>query len=59
MSASQLRAWGPDLVAHSQVCGLVLSRYDEGYFGRSDVKSAVAALRDKASARAATSCRTR
>jgi hypothetical protein len=59
MSASQLQTWGSALVAHSQVCGLVLSRYDEGYFGRSDVKSAVAALRDKAEARAATSCRVR
>jgi hypothetical protein len=59
MSASQLESWGSALVAHSRVCGLVLSRYDEGYFGRSDVKTAVAALRDEARARAATSCRTR
>ncbi len=59
MSATQLQTWGSALVKESRVCGLVLSRYDEGYFGRSDVKSAVAALRDKASARAATSCRKR
>jgi hypothetical protein len=59
MSASQLQTWGSALVAHSRVCGLVLSRYDGGYFGRSDVKTAVAALRDKAEARAATSCRKR
>jgi hypothetical protein len=59
MSASQLQTWGSALVAHSRVCGLVLSRYDGGYFGRSDVKSAVAALRDKAAARAGTSCRKR
>jgi hypothetical protein len=59
MSASQLQTWGSALVAHSKVCGLVLARYDSGYFGRSDVKTAVAALRDKAGARAATSCRTR
>jgi hypothetical protein len=59
MSASQLQTWGSALVAHSRVCGLVLSRYDGGYFGRSDVKSAVAALRDKAEARAGTSCRKR
>jgi hypothetical protein len=59
MSASQLQTWGSALVAHSRVCGLVLSRYDDGYFGRSDVKTAVAALRDKAEARAATSCRKR
>jgi hypothetical protein len=59
MSASQLQTWGSALVAHSKVCGLVLARYDGGYFGRSDVKTAVATLRDKAGARAATSCRTR
>jgi hypothetical protein len=59
MSASQLQAWGSALVAHSQVCGLVLSRYNADYFGRSDVRTAVAALRNESSAREATSCRTR
>jgi hypothetical protein len=59
MSASQLRTWGSALVAQSRVCGLLMSRYDERYFGRSDVKDAVAVLRDKARTHAATSCRVR
>ena len=57
MSASQLQSWGSALVANSRVCGLVMSRYDAGYFGRSDVRSAVASLAGKARARSATSCR--
>jgi hypothetical protein len=59
MSASQLRNWGSALVAQSQVCGLVMSRYDEGYFGRSDVRDAVAAVAEKARTHAETSCRVR
>ena len=59
MSASQLRNWGSALVAHSRVCGLLLSRYDERYFGRSDVKDAVGVLGQKARTHAATSCRMR
>jgi hypothetical protein len=46
-------------VAQSRVCGLMMSRYDEGYFGRSDVKDAVAVVGEKARTRAATSCRVR
>jgi hypothetical protein len=59
MSASQLRTWGTAMLAPSQVCGLVLSRYDSGYFGRADVKDALGDLRAKAGSRAATSCRAR
>ena len=59
MSATQLRTWGSALLAPSQVCGLVLARYDSDYFGRSDVRDALAALGDKAAAHAATSCRVR
>jgi hypothetical protein len=59
MSASQLRTWGSTLAAHSRVCGLELSRYDTGYFGRSDVREAVAVVAQKAASRAATSCRVR
>jgi hypothetical protein len=59
MSASQLRTWGSAILAQSRVCGLMMSRYDEGYFGRSDVKDAVAALGEKARTHAATSCRVR
>jgi hypothetical protein len=59
MSASQLRNWGSALLVPSRVCGLLMSRYDEWYFGRSDVKDAVAVLGEKARTHAATSCRVR
>jgi hypothetical protein len=59
MSATQLRSWGTALVAPSRVCGLLMSRYDEGYFGRSDIKDAVAVVGEKARTHAATSCRVR
>jgi hypothetical protein len=59
MSASQLQSWGSTLVAQSQVCGLMLARYDDVYFGRSDVKEAVVTVARKAGVRAATSCRVR
>ena len=59
MSASQLRSWGSTLVGQSRVCGLVMARYDDTYFGRADVKEAVGIIAEKAGARAATSCRVR
>jgi hypothetical protein len=57
MSASQLRNWGSTILAQNQVCGLVLARYDEGYFGRSDIRDAVRDLAVKAGNRTARSCR--
>ena len=59
MSATQLRSWGSTLVAHSRVCGMLLSRYDERYFGRSDVRDALRTLATQAEARSAVSCRAR
>lgn len=59
MSASQVRTWGSALVAQHGVCALLMSRYDEGYFGRSDIKDAVAVVGEKARTRAAISCRVR
>jgi len=59
MSASQLRTWGSAIAAQSQVCGLLMSRYDAAYFGRSDVKDAVATVAAKARAHATTPCRVR
>jgi hypothetical protein len=59
MSATQLRNWGADLMAEARACGFVLHRYDERYFGRSDVKSAIAELGRKATGRQALSCRRR
>jgi hypothetical protein len=59
MSATQLRTWGSALVAESRACGFVLQRYEERYFGRSDVSGALAELGRKAAARQAPSCRVR
>jgi hypothetical protein len=59
MSASQLRSWGSTLVAESRVCGLLMARYQSSYFGRSDVKSAMADVARAARTRAGTSCRVR
>lgn len=59
MSASQFATWGSALLAPTRVCGLAVWRYDQRYFGRADVKSAVATLVGKAKAHAATSCRVR
>ena len=59
MSASQLRSWGSAMLGQTRMCGLLLSRYDEGYFSRSDVRDAVRALADKASSHAGGSCRKR
>jgi hypothetical protein len=57
MGASQLRNWGSTILAQSQVCGLVLARYDAAYFGRSDIRDALRDLAAKARARTARSCR--
>ena len=57
MSASQLRNWGSTILAQTQVCGLVVLRYDEAYFGRSDIRDAMRDLADKAGVRTARSCR--
>jgi hypothetical protein len=59
MSANQVRNWGLTLAAHSKVCGVTLARYQAKYFGRSDVKAAIADVAAKARAHAATSCRVR
>jgi hypothetical protein len=59
MSASQLQNWGSALLNRSEVCGLSMWRYNTTYFGRSDIRSAVATLKDKARAHAARSCRVR
>ena len=57
MSASQLRNWGSTILAQGYVCGLVLTRYDAAYFGRSDIRDAARDLANKASSRAGRSCR--
>jgi hypothetical protein len=57
MSASQLRNWGSTILAQGYVCGLLLARYDDAYFQRSDIRDAVRDLAGKASSRAGRSCR--
>ncbi|HEY7612973.1 MAG TPA: hypothetical protein VH764_08255 [Gemmatimonadales bacterium] len=58
MSASQVRNWGSTLLAQSHVCGLVLARYDDRYFGRSDIRDALRDVGAKARSRTAKACRT-
>jgi hypothetical protein len=57
MSASELRKYGSALLAQSYGCALYSWTYDANYYGRSDVKSAMADLSAKARKHAKTSCR--
>jgi hypothetical protein len=57
MSAAELKNYGSAVLAPSYVCGFMMWRYDAEYYGRADVKSALAALSSKASNHARTSCR--
>ena len=57
MSASELRSYGGALLAQSYSCGFYQWMYNATYFGRSDIKSAMADLSAKARAHVKTSCR--
>jgi hypothetical protein len=57
MNASQLKSWGSTLLAESYVCGFINWKYDAGYNGRADIRSAMASLSQGAQAHARTSCR--
>jgi len=57
MSASELRSYGGAMLAQSHACGFFNWTHDVGYYGRSDIKSAMADLSAKARAHAKTSCR--
>jgi hypothetical protein len=48
MNAWQVRSWGAALLAEPYVCAFIGWKYDERYFGRADVRSAIAGLGDKA-----------
>jgi hypothetical protein len=48
MNAWQVRSWGTALLAEPYVCAFIGWKYDERYFGRADIKSAIAGLGDKA-----------
>lgn len=56
MSASELRSYGTTLLNQSHSCAFYNWTYDGGYYGRSDIKSAMADLSAKAKAHAKTSC---
>jgi hypothetical protein len=57
ISAAQLRTWGTLLATHSQSCAWFSWGWEETYFGRSDIKSALDELASKAKTRNRQSCR--
>jgi hypothetical protein len=56
MSAAQLQNWGTILLNQSYACAFFMWQYNSAYYGRSDIKAAMAALSVKAKAHAKTSC---
>lgn len=56
MSASQVRSWGSALLEEPHVCAFISWKYNETYFSRSDIKSALAELSEKARNRAKKPC---
>jgi hypothetical protein len=56
MSASEVRTYGTAVLNQSYACAFFLWAHDLNYYGRSDIKSAMAALSTKAKAHAKTSC---
>jgi hypothetical protein len=57
MSASEIRTYGAALLAKSYVCGFFNWSHDTEYYGRSDIKSAMADVSATAKKHAKTSCR--
>lgn len=57
MSASELRTYGTAMMSPTHACGFVMRMYNSTYYGRSDIKSAMADLSNKAKAHVKTSCR--
>jgi hypothetical protein len=57
MSASQLRSWGGTLVSDPRACAFLSWKYSAKYYGRSDIRSAMAYLANKAKTRSKKSCR--
>lgn len=57
MSAKELRSYGTVLLNQSYDCGFIVWAYDSGYYGRSDIKSALSDLSSMARAHAKTACR--
>lgn len=59
MAAGELESWGNTLLADSYPCAFISWKYDSKYMGRSDIKSAMSRLAQKARSRPAKSCRGR
>jgi hypothetical protein len=57
MSASEVRTYGSTLLNQSYACGFILWAHDLTYFGRSDIKNAMADLSTKAKVHVKTACR--
>ena len=56
MSATELWSYGTALLAQSYVCAFAMWKYTSAYYGRADIKSAMAELSRKAKSHAPTSC---
>jgi hypothetical protein len=56
MSASELRTYGTAVLNQSYACAFFMWAHDLSYYGRSDIKSAMATLSTKAKAHPKTSC---
>jgi hypothetical protein len=57
MTASQIKTFGSILATTSSACAFYGWKYSSSYFGRSDIKSALATVASKAKNRSRTSCR--
>jgi hypothetical protein len=57
MTAAQMKAWGGALLDQPYACAFVMFRYHPDYFGRSDIKQAVAELSQKARRHENRTCR--
>jgi hypothetical protein len=57
MSASQLRSYGGRMLAEPYACAFLSWQYGAGYYGRSDIKAAMAELYAKARSHAKRSCK--
>jgi hypothetical protein len=57
MSAEEVRDYGAALLAEAGVCAFFTWKYEPSYFGRADVRQALAALGELAASHPATPCR--
>jgi hypothetical protein len=57
MTASQVKSWGATLLGTSYPCAFISWKYDSYYMSRTDIKSAMSYLRNKAQSRSSKSCR--